>query len=41
MERINLKEENIVKDIKKFFRLKKEQNYIAIKSIKNLFGQEK
>ena len=37
MESLNLEEEKIVKDI----RTKKEQNYTAIKQIRNLFKQEK
>ena len=34
-------EENIIKDIRNFFRLKKELNYTAIKDITNLFRLEK
>ena len=34
-------EENIIKDIINFFRLKKELNYAAIKDIRNLFRHEK
>ena len=35
------KEENIIKDIRNLFRLKKELNYTAIKVIRNLFRLEK
>ena len=31
---------SLIKDIRNLFRLKKEQNYTAIKGIKNLFRQE-
>ena len=41
MESLNLEEENIIKDIRSLFRLRKEQNYIAIKDIRNLLRQEK
>ena len=41
MESVSLKEENIIKNIKTLFRLKKEPNYIAIKDTKNLFRQKK
>ena len=41
MEGLSLKEENIIKDIRNLFRLKKEPNYTAIKYIRNLFGQKK
>ena len=37
MENLNLEEENIIKDISHFFRLKEEQNYTTIKDIRNLF----
>ena len=37
MENLNLEEENIIKDIRHFFRLKEELNYTAIKDIRNLF----
>ena len=40
MEGLSLKEENIIKDIRNLFRLKKEPNYTAIKYIRNLFGQK-
>ena len=42
MEILCLKEENVIKDIRNLFRLKKELNYIAIKDIRNIFfWQEK
>ena len=41
MENSRLKEEKTIKDIRNLFRLKKEQNNIAIKMIRNLFGIEK
>ena len=41
MESLSLEEENIIKDIRNPFRLKKELNYNRIKDIKNLFRQEK
>ena len=34
-------EENIIKDIRNLFRLKKEPNYAAIKDVRNLFRLEK
>ena len=37
----SLEEENIVKDKRNLFRLKKEQNYTAVEDIRNLFKQEK
>ena len=37
MDNPRLEEENIIKDIRKLFRLKKRLNYIAIKDIRNLF----
>ena len=40
MESLILEEENIIKGIRNLFRLKKEQNYTAIKVIRTLFGQE-
>ena len=41
MESLSLEEEeNIIKDIRILFRLKKEQNYTAVKDIINLFRQE-
>ena len=41
MDSLSLEEENIINDIRNLFRLKKEQNYIAVKDIRNLFRQEK
>ena len=41
MEGLSLEEENIIKDIRNLFRLKKEQNYTANRDIRNLFRQEK
>ena len=41
MESLSLQKENIIKDIRNFFRLKKELNYTAIKNIRNLFRLEK
>ena len=40
-ESLSLEEENIIKDIRNLFRLKKELNYIAIKDTKILFRLEK
>ena len=37
METLSLEEENIIKDIRNIFRLKKEQNYNAIKDIRTTF----
>ena len=37
MENLNLEEENIIKDISHFFRLKEELNYTTIKDIRILF----
>ena len=37
MESLSLEEENIIKDVRKLFGLRKEQNYTAVKDIKNLF----
>ena len=38
MKSLSRKEENIIKDIRNLFRLKKEElNYTAIKDIRNLF----
>ena len=36
MESLSPEQENIIKDIRNHFRLKKELNYTAIKDIKNL-----
>ena len=41
MESVCLKEEKTIRDIRKIFRLKKEQNYTAVKDIRNLFRLEK
>ena len=41
MEKLGLEEENIIKDIRNLFRLKKEQNYTEIKDIRNVFREEK
>ena len=41
MESVSLEEENIIKDIRILFTLKKELNYTAIKDIRNLFRLEK
>ena len=41
MESLNPEEENIIKDIRNLFGLKKELNYTAIKYIRNLFRLEK
>ena len=41
MESLTLEEENIIKDIRNLFRLKKESNYTAIKDIRNPFKLEK
>ena len=40
MDGLNLEEENVIEDIKSLSRLKKEQNFTAIKDIRNLFRQE-
>ena len=41
MESLSLEEENIIKDTRNLFRLKKELNYTAIKDIRNHFRLEK
>ena len=41
MESFRLEEENIIKDLRNLFRLKKEKNYTAIKDIRNLFSKQK
>ena len=41
MESSSFKEENIIKDIRNLFRLKKEQNYTGINNIRNLFRLKK
>ena len=37
MESLSLEEENIIKDIRNIFRLKKGLNYTAIKDVRHLF----
>ena len=37
METLSLEEENIIKDIRNLFRLKKEQNYTAVKRYEKYF----
>ena len=37
LTRLSLEKENIIKDIRNIFKLKKELNYRAIKDIRNLF----
>ena len=41
MEILSPKEENIIKNIRHFFRLKKELNYSAVNDIRNLFKLKK
>ena len=41
MESSSLEEENIIRDIRNLFRLKKEQSYTATKDIRSIFGLEK
>ena len=41
MESLSPEEENIINDIRNYFRLKKEQNYSAVKDIRNLFRLKK
>ena len=41
MKSLSCEEEKLIKDIRNFFRLKKELNYTAIKYIRNIFRQEK
>ena len=40
MESLSPEEENIIKDIRNLFSLKREINYTAIKDIRNLFRLE-
>ena len=40
MESLSPEEENIIKDIRNPFRLKKEQHYTAIKGMRNVFRLE-
>ena len=41
MKSLSFEEENIIKDIRNPFTPGKEQNYTAVKNIRNLFRQEK
>ena len=41
LTRLSLEKENIIKDIRNIFKLKKELKYRAIKDIRNLFRLEK
>ena len=41
MESLSPKEEDIIKDIRNLFSLKKEQSYTAVKDIRNLFRLKK
>ena len=41
IENPRAKEENIIKDIRNLFKLKKELNYTSIKDIQNLYRLEK
>ena len=41
LENLRLEEENIIKDVRNLFRLKKQLNHTAIKDIRNIFRQEK
>ena len=41
MKSLSLKEENIIKDIRNLFRLKKELNCTAVKDISNFSREEK
>ena len=41
MESLSFEKENIIKDIRNLFGLKKRQSYTAIKDTRNLFRQEK
>ena len=41
MGSLTLEEENIIKDTRNLFRLKKELDYTAIKDIRNLFRLER
>ena len=41
MESLSLEEENIIKDTRSLFRLKKDLNYNAMNNIRNLFRPEK
>ena len=41
MESLSLEKENIIKDTRNLFRIKKELNYTAIKDTRNIFRLEK
>ena len=41
MESLSVEEENIIKDKRNLFRLKKEQNCTAVKDIRNFFRLKK
>ena len=41
MESLSLEIENRIEDIRNRFRLKKRQNYAAVRDIRNLFRKEK
>ena len=41
MESLSLEEENIIKDIRNLFRVKKELNYTVVKDIRNLLRLER
>ena len=41
MESLSPEKENIIKDTRNLFRIKRELNYTTIKDIRNLFGLEK
>ena len=40
MEGLSIKKENIIKEIRNLFNLKKVQNYTALKDIRNVFRQK-
>ena len=41
MKSLRFDKENVIKDLRNFFRLQKEQNYTEIKDITNLFRLDK
>ena len=41
MEGLSIKKENIIKEIRNLFNLKKVQNYTALKDIRNVFRRKK
>ena len=41
MQCLSLKEDNIIKDIRNIFKVKKKQNHSTVKDLKDLFRQEK